>query len=160
MSLRVGQGWDLHRLVEGRALMVGGVRIPHDKGEAGHSDGDVLLHAVTDAVLGAAGLGDIGTHFPPTDECWKNAISRSLLRSAMELVRRAGWECLNLDCTLVLERPRMWPHRDEVISSIADCLGIDRSAVSFKAKTAEGLGEVGSGDAIEAMAVCLLKRRD
>lgn len=159
MSLRVGQGWDIHRLVEGRRLMIGGVHIPHDKGEEGHSDADVLLHAVTDALLGAAGLGDIGTHFPPSDPQWKGADSRDLLERAAALVRQAGWICQNIDCTVILEKPKLGPHRQAIIASIASCLRIEPTAVSFKAKTNEGLGDVGRGDAVEALAVCLLQAR-
>ncbi len=157
-AFRVGQGWDLHRLVPGRPLMIGGVEVPSEKGEDAHSDGDVLLHAVIDAILGAAALGDIGTHFPPSDAKWKGADSRGLARRAAALVRDAGWEIVNLDCTVILERPRLGPHRDAICDSIASCLGVGRGAVSFKAKTSEGVDAVGEGRAVEAQAVALLRR--
>jgi 2-C-methyl-D-erythritol 2,4-cyclodiphosphate synthase len=154
--MRIGQGWDIHRLVQGRRLMVGGVEIPHDKGELAHSDGDVLLHAITDAILGAAALGDIGTHFPPSEPEWKDASSADLLRRAMRLVREAGFEIHNVDCTVILERPRLGPYREAIIASIAGILDAETRSVSFKAKTMEGLGDVGRGDAVEAMAVALI----
>jgi 2-C-methyl-D-erythritol 4-phosphate cytidylyltransferase / 2-C-methyl-D-erythritol 2,4-cyclodiphosphate synthase len=157
-AFRVGQGWDLHRLVPGRRLMIGGVEVPSELGEDAHSDGDVLLHAVIDALLGAAALGDIGTHFPPSDRRWKGADSRDLARRAAALVREAGWELGNLDCTVALERPRLGPFRAAICDTIATCLGIDRGAVSFKAKTSEGVDAVGEGRAIEAQAIALLVR--
>jgi 2-C-methyl-D-erythritol 4-phosphate cytidylyltransferase/2-C-methyl-D-erythritol 2,4-cyclodiphosphate synthase len=155
---RIGQGWDLHRLVPGRRLMIGGIEIPSELGEDAHSDGDVLLHAVIDAILGAAALGDIGTYFPPSDENWRGADSRDLARRTAALVRSSGWEIGNIDCTVVLERPRLGPHRGVICGSIADCLEVARCAVSFKAKTAEGMDAVGEGRAIEAMASVLLYR--
>lgn len=157
-SFRVGQGWDVHRLVPGRALLLGGVEIPFESGEDGHSDGDVLAHAVTDALLGAAALGDIGTHFPPSDPRWKNADSREFLKAAALMARRAGWEISNLDCTVVIERPKLAPYRDAIRASLAACLGLEAGAVSFKAKTNEGMGEIGRSAAVEAMAACLLRR--
>jgi 2-C-methyl-D-erythritol 4-phosphate cytidylyltransferase / 2-C-methyl-D-erythritol 2,4-cyclodiphosphate synthase len=157
-AFRIGQGWDLHRLVPGRALMIGGIEVPSDKGEDAHSDGDVLLHAVIDALLGAAALGDIGTHFPPSDERWRGADSRELARAAAALVTSSGWEIGNVDCTVVLERPRLGPYRDAILGSVADCLGIDRGAVSFKAKTSEGVDAAGEGRAVEAQAIALLRR--
>ncbi len=157
-AFRVGEGWDIHRLVPGRRLLLGGVEVPSDRGEEGYSDGDVLLHAVIDALLGSAALGDIGLHFPPGAPEWKDADSRDLTRRARDLVRRAGWRPVNLDCTVILERPRLAPHREAIRSSLADLLGLDRSSVSFKAKTMEGLGPVGEGRAVEARAVLLAVR--
>ncbi len=157
-AFRIGQGWDLHRLVPGRRLMLGGVEVPSDNGEDAHSDGDVLLHAIIDAVLGAAALGDIGMHFPPSNPRWKGADSRELARRAAGLAREAGWEIGNLDCTVVLERPRLGPHRDAIRDSIAACLGLGRGAVSFKAKTSEGVNAAGEGRAVEAQAIALLSR--
>jgi 2-C-methyl-D-erythritol 4-phosphate cytidylyltransferase / 2-C-methyl-D-erythritol 2,4-cyclodiphosphate synthase len=158
LAFRIGQGWDLHRLVPGRRLMLGGIEVPSELGEDAHSDGDALLHAIIDALLGAAALGDIGTHFPPSDPLWKDADSRGLARRAAEEVRDAGWEIGNLDCTVVLERPRLGPHRDAICDSIAACLGVDRGALSFKAKTSEGVDAAGEGRAVEAQAIALLFR--
>lgn len=157
-ALRVGEGWDIHRLAEGRALVVGGVVVPFERGELGHSDGDVLWHAVIDALFGAISMGDIGTHFPPSDMRWKDADSSDLARQAMRLVRDAGWELVNLDTTVTLERPRLGPHREAILASLSSVLGTDLSRVSLKAKTKEGMDSVGSGDAIEARAVALLHR--
>jgi 2-C-methyl-D-erythritol 2,4-cyclodiphosphate synthase len=136
--------------------MLGGVEVPNDRGEEAHSDGDVLLHALIDSLLGAAALGDIGTHFPPSDERWRDADSRSLARRAAELVREAGWEIANLDCTVVLERPKLGPWKAVMRDSIAECLGISPNAVSVKAKTKEGVDAVGEGRAVEAFASALL----
>ena len=155
---RVGEGWDIHRLAPGRRLLLGGVEVPSDRGEEGYSDGDVLLHAVIDALLGSAALGDIGIHFPPGDPEWKDADSRDLARRARDLVRRAGWRPVNLDCTVVLERPKLAPHREAIRTSLAELLDLDVEAVSFKAKTMEGLGPVGEGRAVEARAVLLAVR--
>lgn len=155
-ALRVGQGWDLHRLVPGRRLMLGGVEVPSTKGEEAHSDGDVLLHAVIDALFGAAALGDIGTHFPPSDAKWKDADSKELAREAASLVREAGWAIINLDCTVILESPKLGPHKEAIRESLASCLGIAPSLVSVKAKTKEGVDATGEGRAIEASAVVLL----
>ena len=160
LPFRVGEGWDLHRLVQGRRLLVGGVEIPSEFGELAHSDGDVLLHAVIDALLGAAALGDIGSHFPPSDERWRGADSRELARRAAFLVREAGYEPGNLDCTVVLERPRLGPHREAILASLAETLGMPPSSISFKAKTSEGVDAAGEGRAVEARAVVLLSRRD
>lgn len=154
--IRVGLGWDLHRLVSGRDLIVGGVIIPHDKGEDGHSDGDALLHAITDALLGASGLGDIGELFPPNDPQWKGADSGELLRKAYALVRAKGWAVGNVDAVIALERPKVLPHRATIRESVATILGIDPSLVFVKAKTGEGLDAVGTGDAIACWATCLL----
>jgi 2-C-methyl-D-erythritol 2,4-cyclodiphosphate synthase len=159
LGYRSGQGWDVHRLVEGRRLMLGGVEIPHDRGELGHSDGDVLIHALIDAVLGACALGDIGSHFPPSDPAWKDADSGDLLKRTMELARGAGFEIVNADCTVILERPKLGPHRDGIRASLAGLLGIGLDRVSVKAKTYEGLGEVGRGEAVEATAIVLMGRR-
>jgi 2-C-methyl-D-erythritol 4-phosphate cytidylyltransferase/2-C-methyl-D-erythritol 2,4-cyclodiphosphate synthase len=157
---RIGSGWDLHRLVPGRPLVLGGVAVPFELGEEGHSDGDVLLHAAIDALLGAAALGDIGLHFPPSDERWRGADSRELARKAVALVRQAGWEPGNLDCTVVLERPKLGPHRDAIRASMASCLGMRPDAVSVKAKTKEGVDAVGEGRAVEAYATVALFPRD
>ncbi|MGA2545397.1 MAG: 2-C-methyl-D-erythritol 2,4-cyclodiphosphate synthase [Rectinemataceae bacterium] len=155
-AFRVGQGWDIHRLVPGRALMLGGVEVPSELGEDAHSDGDVLLHAVADALFGAAALGDIGMHFPPSDERWRGADSRDLVRRAVALVSGAGWRIGNLDCTVVLERPRLGPYKDAIRESVAGCLGISPNAVSIKAKTKEGLDAVGEVRAVEAFAIVTL----
>ncbi len=156
--IRVGLGYDLHRLIEGRKLIIGGITFDFDKGEDGHSDGDVLLHAITDAVLGAAGLGDIGSYFPPEDMKWKDADSTELLREVLIDVRAAGWKLVNLDCVVKLEKPKFLLHRREVIESIADILGVDNSQVFVKAKTGEKLPPVGTSEAIEAQVVCLLEK--
>lgn len=158
--IRVGLGTDLHRLVEGRKLMLGGVEIPFEKGEHGHSDGDVLLHAITDSLLGAAAISDIGELFPPSDEKWKDADSKKLLASAYELVKGQGWSIENIDCVIKLEKPKFLPYRQAVRESIAGILEIEPSQVFVKAKTGEKLGDVGAGESIEAEAVCLLSRKD
>lgn len=158
--IRVGLGYDLHRLVEGRKLIIGGVDFPFEKGEDGHSDGDVLLHAVTDALLGASGLGDIGSYFPPEDPQWKNADSAKLLQAVWKDVLDEGWKLENLDCVVKLEKPKFLPKRQEVISSIAKILGVENERVFVKAKTGEKLPSVGTGDAIEAYVVCLLNKAD
>lgn len=157
-GLRVGEGWDLHRLVPGRRLMLGGIAVPSELGEEAHSDGDVLLHAVIDALLGAAALGDIGSHFPPEDESWRDADSRKLAARAAGLVREAGYEIVNLDCTVVLERPRLGPHRDAMRASMAEALGVEPGSISVKAKTSEGVDAAGEGRAIEARAIALLAK--
>lgn len=153
---RVGQGWDIHRLVPGRELRIGGVVVPFELGEEAHSDGDVLLHAVTDALLGAAALGDIGSLFPPSDPQWRDADSRGLLRSVLALLREHGYRPGTLDSTVTIERPRLGPHRGAICESLAACMGLDVSAVSLKAKTREGLDSVGSGQAVEASAIVTL----
>lgn len=158
LTFRIGEGWDIHPLVTGRRLLVGGVHVEHDKGEAGHSDGDVLWHAVIDALIGAAALGDIGSHFPPSDSRWKDADSGSLARMAADEVAKAGWKLGNIDCTVILEKPRLEPYREAIRASLADTLGLPLSSVSVKAKTREALGDVGSGNAVEARAVALLVR--
>lgn len=156
--IRTGLGYDLHRLVAGRALMLGGVEIPFDKGEDGHSDGDVLLHAITDALLGASGTGDIGEFFPPSDPKWKGADSKTLLATAWEAVRAKGWSLENLDCVIALQSPKFLPWRNEVCKSIAAVLGVETDRVFVKAKTGEGLGPVGTGEAVEVWASCLLSK--
>jgi len=156
IPFRTGLGYDLHPLTEGRKLVLGGVEIPFEKGEAGHSDGDVLLHAITDALLGAAGLGDIGELFPPSDMRFKDADSRKLLQTAWQLVKNEGWELGNLDCVIALEKPKFLPYRDQVRQSIANCLGVDKKTVFVKAKTGEKLGEIGTGQAVAVWATCLL----
>ncbi len=156
--IRIGLGWDLHRLIQGRKLILGGIVLPFEKGEDGHSDGDVLFHAITDAVLGAAGLGDIGSFFPPEDPQWKDADSAKLLQTVMEKVRAAGWHIENLDCVVKLEKPKFIPYRQQVIESIARTLQIQPDQVFVKAKTGEKLPPVGTGDAVEATAVCLLSK--
>ncbi len=155
-AMRIGEGWDTHQLVTGRPLMLGGVTIPHTHGLLGHSDADALLHAITDALLGAAGLGDIGRHFPDTDDAFKGADSVVLLQEAARRVRAAGWAIGNIDSTIVAQAPKMAPHIEAVRDRSASALGIDRGAVNVKAKTAEKMGPVGEGRAIETRAVCLL----
>lgn len=155
-ALRIGEGWDCHALVPGRALMLGGVAVPHTHGLLGHSDADVLLHAVTDALLGGAGLGDIGRHFPDTDARFKGADSGVLLAEAMARVRAAGYELVNLDCTVVAQAPKLAPHMASMVARIAALLAVHPSQVNVKAKTAERLGPVGQGLSMEARAVVLL----
>ena len=158
MNIRVGEGWDVHALVPGRKLVIGGVHIPHERGLLGHSDADVLLHAITDALLGAAGLGDIGTHFPDTDERFKGADSAVLLAEAARRVRDAGWQVANVDSTVIAQAPRLAPHMAAMRASVAAALGIAVDQVNVKAKTAEKLGPVGQGLSIEARAAVLLTR--
>ncbi len=157
-AIRIGEGWDVHALVTGRPLVLGGVTIPHSHGLLGHSDADALLHAITDALLGAAGLGDIGRHFPDTDPAHRGADSAELLRGALARVRAAGWQPVNLDSTIVAQAPKMAPHIEAMRTRIAALLGLDADAVNVKAKTAEKMGPVGEGRAIEARAVVLLAR--
>jgi len=157
--MRVGQGYDVHALVAGRPLIIGGVHIPHDRGLAGHSDADVLLHAVTDAVLGAAGLGDIGRHFPDTDAAWAGADSRVLLRTAFAKVRAAGWEVVNVDATVHAQAPKIGPHAAAMQANIAHDLGLaDLGCVNIKAKTNEALGFLGRREGIAATVVALIQR--
>ncbi len=155
-AFRIGEGWDVHALVPGRPLVLGGVHIPHTQGLLGHSDADALLHAITDALLGAAGLGDIGTHFPDTDDRFAGADSHALLVEAARRVKAAGWRVGNLDSTVVAQRPRLAPHIGAMRARIAEALGITQAQVNVKAKTAERLGAVGQGASIEARAVVLL----
>ncbi len=156
MKLRIGEGWDVHALVTGRPLILGGVTIPYDKGLLGHSDADALLHAITDALLGAGGLGDIGRHFPDTDERFRGADSAVLLAEAARRVREQGWQVVNLDSTVIAQAPKLAPHIDAMRTRIAQILGIDPTQVNVKAKTAEKMGPVGEGRSIEARAVVLL----
>ena len=156
--IRVGLGYDLHTLVPNRRLMLGGIEIPFELGEAGHSDGDVLLHAITDALLGASGLGDIGEFFPPSDEKWKNADSKMLLKTAWNKIIEDGWKLENLDCVINIEKPKILCHRKEIISSIANVLKCDESQIFVKAKTGEKIGEIGKSQAVAAWAVCLLSK--
>ena len=158
MDIRMGEGWDVHALVPGRPLVLGGVTIPFERGLLGHSDADALMHAITDAVLGAAGLGDIGRHFPDTDARFAGADSSRLLAEAMQRVRAQGWDLVNVDSTVVAQAPRLSPHIDAMRSGVAAALGVDATQVNVKAKTAEKLGPVGQGQAIEARAVVLIWR--
>jgi len=160
MQIRVGEGWDTHALVAGRPLVLGGVRIAHSHGLLGHSDADALLHAITDALLGAAGLGDIGRHFPDTDAAFKGADSAQLLAEAARRVRAEGWDIGNVDSTIVAQAPKMAPHIPAMRERIAAVLGLLPECINVKAKTAEKMGAVGEGRAIEARAVCLLRRGD
>lgn len=157
--MRVGQGFDVHALVEGRALIIGGVTIPFGKGLDGHSDADVLLHAVCDALLGAASLGDIGRHFPDTDARYKGADSRVLLREVAKLLRQGGFAVINMDSTIIAQAPKMAPHIPAMVDNIAADLGIARDRVNVKAKTTEGLGFTGRGEGIAAEAIALLEWR-
>ena len=158
MTIRIGEGWDIHALVEGRPLMLGGVQVPYSKGLLGHSDADALLHAITDALFGAAGMGDIGTHFPDTDAAFKGADSAVLLAEAARRVRAQGYSIGNVDSTIIAQAPKLAPHIGAMRMRIADSLGIASDCVNVKAKTAEKMGPVGEGLAIEARAVVLLQR--
>ena len=155
---RIGMGTDLHRLVEGRKFFLGGIEIPTEKGEDGHSDGDVLLHAISDALLGASGLGDIGSYFPPDDPKWKGADSKVLLAKIWADVKNSGWKLNNLDCVIETEKPKFLPWRQKVIESIASVLGVSTDRVFVKAKTNEKQDSVGAGNAIKAYCVCLLNK--
>jgi len=157
-NIRVGEGWDVHQLVAGRKLILGGIEVPHTTGLLGHSDADVLLHAITDALLGGAGLGDIGRHFPDTDVQFRGADSAVLLTEAARRVRAAGWEIGNVDSTVIAQAPKLAPHIPFMCQRIADTLGIALEQVNVKAKTAEKLGPVGEGRAMEARAAVLLHR--
>jgi len=156
MKIRVGQGFDVHALVAGRRLVIGGVEIAHERGLLGHSDADVLLHAVTDALLGAAGLGDIGRMFPDTDGQFKDADSRALLRAAVARVIAAGWRIANVDATVIAERPKIGPYVAAMGAAVASDCGVDVGAVNIKGKTSEKLGYAGRGEGIAAHAVALL----
>lgn len=158
MKIRVGEGWDIHALVEGRKLILGGVEVPFHLGLLGHSDADVLLHAITDALLGAAAMGDIGTHFPDTDAAFKGADSAVLLAEAARRVREKGYEIGNVDSTVIAQAPKLMPHMPAMRASIAKALGVDVDQVNVKAKTAEKMGPVGLGQAMEARAVVLLTK--
>ena len=155
-TIRVGIGYDVHAFAEGRPLRLGGVEIPHTHGLAGHSDADVVLHAIADALLGAAGLGDIGQHFPDSDPTWAGADSRDLLRRVVQLMRGAGFVPINVDVTVVAQEPKLAPYRDQMHREIASCLGLDPSSVSIKATTTEGLGFTGRREGIAAVAVALI----
>ena len=156
MNIRIGQGYDVHQLVEGRPLILGGVTIPHNKGLLGHSDADALLHAITDALLGAAALGDIGKLFPDTAAEHKDADSRRLLREAYQAVQRAGWRVVNVDSTVIAQQPKLRPHIDAMRANIAADLGLPLECVNIKGKTNEKLGYLGREEAVEAQAVVLL----
>ena len=156
MNIRVGQGYDVHQLVEGRDLILGGVNIPFEKGLLGHSDADALLHAITDALLGAAGLGDIGSHFPDTAAEFKDADSRVLLREAYQSVQELGWKVVNVDTTVIAQKPKLAPHIPAMRANIASDLGLPENCVNIKGKTNEKLGYLGRMEAIEAQAAVLL----
>jgi 2-C-methyl-D-erythritol 2,4-cyclodiphosphate synthase len=156
LSLRIGQGWDVHRIETGRPLILGGITIPSEFGLAGHSDADVLAHAITDAILGAIAAGDIGMHFPDTDPRWKGRNSLEFLRHARDLAINAGYRIVNVDSTVILERPKLKNHRDSIRQSLADTLNIPLDAISVKFKTAEGKGPVGEGHTAESQAIVLL----
>lgn len=156
MNIRVGEGWDIHALVAGRPLILGGIEIAFDKGLQGHSDADALLHAITDALLGAAALGDIGTHFPDTDARFKGADSKVLLAEAARRVRAQGFEIGNIDSTVIAQAPKLMPHMAAMRAQIAQTLGIEADQVNVKAKTSEKMGPVGLGQAMEARAIVLL----
>jgi len=156
--IRIGLGRDIHRLEAGRKFLLGGVEIPFEKGEVGHSDGDVLAHAVCDALLGAAALGDIGELYPDNDPAWEDADSLLLLKNAWLRVKAAGWHLINLDCTVICERPKILPHRESICRSLASTLEVESEQIFVKGKTNEGLGPLGTGDAVEALAVCLLEK--
>ena len=156
MNIRVGQGYDVHQLVEGRDLILGGINIPFEKGLLGHSDADALLHAITDALLGAAGLGDIGSHFPDTAAEFKDADSRVLLREAYQSVQKLGWKVVNVDTTVIAQKPKLAPHIPAMRANIAADLGLPENCVNIKGKTNEKLGYLGRMEAIEAQAAVLL----
>ncbi len=159
-GLRIGHGYDVHRLERGRKLIIGGVDIPYEKGLLGHSDADVLLHAIMDSILGALALGDIGKHFPDTDDRFKGIDSTVLLKNVIDLILPKGYTVLNIDSTVCAERPKLSPYIEEMRKNIAESAGIDISCVSVKATTEEGLGFTGEGKGISATAVCLLERKD
>lgn len=159
MKIRVGQGYDVHRLVEGRKLILGGVEIPHATGLLGHSDADALLHAITDALLGAAALGDIGRHFPDSDPRYQGADSRVLLRAAVALMRERGWQPVNVDATLIAQQPKLAPFAQLMVDNVASDLGLPPDCVNIKGKTNERLGYLGREEAIEAQAVVLIEHR-
>lgn len=158
LPLRIGQGFDVHRLVDGRRCIIGGVDIPHEKGLLGHSDADVLLHAITDALLGAAGLGDIGRLFPDTDAAYAGADSRVLLREVVKRVRLNGWHIGNIDATVICEQPKITPHAPQMVANIAADCGISPGAVNVKGKTTEKLGLTGRGEGVAAQAIATLVR--
>lgn len=153
---RSGIGYDVHRFAPGRRLVLGGVEIPHERGLDGHSDADVVLHAIADAILGAAALGDIGTHFPPSDERWRGADSRELLRACASHVRDAGWLMINIDVTVIAEAPKINPHVAAMRAELGRCLQLDEHAIGLKATTNEGMGFVGRGEGIAAIAIAMI----
>jgi len=156
--IRTGLGYDIHRLKKGRRFLLGGVEIPFSKGEDGHSDGDVLAHAVCDALLGACALGDIGELFPPSDPALKDADSMKLLQNVFSRVKNSGWKLVNLDCVIICEKPKVLPFRNVIRNSLAKALEVPVGCVFVKGKTAEGLGQVGKGKAIEVLAQCLVEK--
>ena len=158
INFRIGHGYDVHKLVEGRSLIIGGVDIPYEKGLLGHSDADVLLHAISDALLGAAALGDIGKHFPDTDEAYKGADSLVLLSRVGEILKKAGYKPANIDSTVIAQAPKLAPHIENMRKNIAKALGIELDAVSVKATTEERLGFSGRGEGIAAHAVCIIEK--
>lgn len=158
MNIRVGMGTDVHAFGPGDGVMLGGVRVPWQRGVVAHSDGDVLLHALTDALLGAAGLGDIGQHFPDSDPRWRGAPSRQFVEHALQLLARDGWRLINADLTLLAEAPRINPVRVQIVASVAQCLGVDPGCVNLKATTTEKLGFLGRGEGLAAQAVVLIGR--
>ena len=158
MSMRIGHGFDVHAFGDGDHVMLGGVRVPHARGVLAHSDGDVVIHALCDAILGALALGDIGRHFPPSDPRWKDADSRTFLRHCASLAQARGWRLGNADVTVVCERPKVGPHAEAMRAVLAQDLGVDVDAISIKATTTEALGFTGRGEGIAAQAVCLLER--
>lgn len=160
MSFRVGQGYDAHRLVEGRPLVIGGVTVPFEKGLLGHSDADVLTHAIMDALFGAAGLGDIGRHFPDSDARFKGISSIALLSETREIIANAGYQIVNLDATVLAERPKLAPFKQEMARRIANTLSIPEGDVNIKATSEEGMGFTGTGEGMAAHAVCLIRRND
>lgn len=159
MNFRIGQGYDVHQLVEGRKLILGGVEIPHKTGLLGHSDADALLHAITDALLGAVALGDIGRHFPDSDPRYQGADSRVLLRAAVALLRERGWQPVNVDATLIAQQPKLAPFAQLMVDNVASDLGLPPDCVNIKGKTNERLGYLGREEAIEAQAVVLIEHR-
>lgn len=158
MSVRVGLGFDVHRLVAGRPCVLGGIALPHPSGPAGHSDGDAVLHALADALLGAAGLDDLGTLYPDTDPSWKGASSALLLEDVLRRVRAAGWKPVNADVVIATEGPRIAPHRAAMRARIAELLGLEAGAVNVKGKSVEGLGALAGGTGVAVQAVCLVQR--
>jgi 2-C-methyl-D-erythritol 2,4-cyclodiphosphate synthase len=158
--MRIGTGWDLHRLKKGRKLMIGGEHIPFHSGEEAHSDGDVLIHAVIDAVLGAAALGDIGTHFPPSDKQYKDISSLTLLERSMELLTEAGFQIVNLDTTIILQTPKLNPHIETIRKKLAEALTLSIDRISVKAKTKEEMDATGEGKSIEAFASVIIEETD
>ncbi len=156
--MRIGSGYDVHRLAEGRKLILGGVEIPYEKGLLGHSDADVLVHAVMDALIGAAAMGDIGRHFPDNDEQYKNISSLLLLEKVSLLLKERGYNTINIDATVIAQRPKLAPYIEQMVKNMADVLGVPCDSINVKATTEEGLGFTGSGEGIAAQAVCLIEK--